>query len=1487
MISLFYVQTWPIGLFYLAHEYKNKIGIFELRMKKTWIYRVVFLLVILSGINNFSYGIIAASNLRFQYLTTDEGLPQNTVDCIFQDSKGYMWFGTWNGLCRYDGYTFKIYQKGNLQNGLPDNFVRSLTEDRYGNLWIGTAQGVIIFNPNKEEFFLPDKIEKLVGHSGVNAIVCDHTGKIWIGTEKGQLFRVVTSDSKKLIQEYNISAIDTGVINGHSINDICGLKNGVIVVGTASGVYQVEVGSCQRFKMPSGATNIPENANVRCLYEARNSDLYFGTDAGFYWIHNQKLANFTNDIHNPESLIHATVTAINEENDGTVLIGTLGGLDFFNPSTLKFEHIRGRNEENSRLNNEFVNSLFVDSGGDVWVGTDKGGINKFSIYQKPFYSMRNHADDANSLSNNTINSILKDGPFLWVGTAGGGLNKVDQRTDRITRFTSSTQNTNGLGNNYISAIVKDQKNQLWVGTWGGGLSKLISEKNNSFQTYINLANNQNSIASSFISSIYPDERGFLVVGTLGGLDLFNPGTQNFSHFNQLLGKGFEAPEIGCILKDRKNFYWVGSRKGLFRIPARLVNLSGEKLKSSDFNFFTNNSRDSLSIPGDYVISLLEDRKRNIWIGTYGNGLCKAEVGADGKVTFKTYTQANGLCNNVIYTMENDLDGNIWISTDKGLSKFNPEKETFENFYTKDGLLSDQFYWSASESDSEGHLYFGGVNGLNYFNPRKIVSYPRKPKIVFTDFRVFNKSVSIGEKLHGQVILENSISNTSSLGLSYRDNVFSIEFSSLDYFLPDKVTYAYKMEGVDRNWVIVPASRRFAGYTNLAGGEYRFLVKAANSDGVWSDDVSVLNITIYPPFWQTGWFRIVFLIALIGSVLGYIRYRTYMLHEQKRKLEQQVHERTIQIEEQKQKLEEQSEILKRSNHELADRQILIEGQKIELEGQNQLIARQRDEVIELNQKVSLINQLRLRFFTNISHEFRTPLTLILDPIESLIKKFEGDKSTIQTLNLINRNAQRLLHLINQLMYFRRIETGKIELRVVRGDLQGFLHEIFDSFHDLAMHLHISYSFLAENADQETWFDPEKLENIFYNLLSNAFKFTPENGKISLKISFSDAAADETGLPFPAIQAEISDSGKGISPEHLPYIFDRFFQAETSADNRQKGSGIGLALTQELVQALHGKVTVESGPGRGSTFTVLLPYRAEDFGEGELDRTGSVQTINIQPKVDLIKEELLRNESVEDVDPTPADKTKPLILIVEDNFDLRTFLLQSIKTEFRVIGAENGKEGFDLAKKYTPDLVVSDIMMPVMDGLELCSRLKNEIHTSHIPVILLTAKAMIEHWIEGLETGADDYIPKPFNLEVLQARMTNLIDGRRRLKKMFSNPQDAPLNELTSNPIDEEFMVRVYAILEKSYQNPEFSASQFASEMFVSRSLLYKKIRAITDLNITDFINSFKLKKAVELIQENKFPIADIAFNVGFNDPKYFSRIFRKFYGMSPSEFQYQK
>ncbi len=1444
-----------------------------------------FLLVKISAVFALET-VTQTEQIRMNYITTNEGLPQNTVDCILKDSRGFMWFGTWNGLCRYDGYTFKIYNKEQEGTSLKSNFIQSLCEDHNGNLWIGIDKGLAYFDYSKLSSVDIPSIRNNLGSFSITHIVEHEDKSLFVATNGSGLWKIELNEQN----EYKSTRIVNEKLASPYVHYLCILNDQHLLVGTDAGLSVIN--------LTGGSTKpvwkiLEEQLNgidISVLFQDSKGNIWIGTsNAGLYhFTTNTTQMRFYGINENISSTLdHQSVYSIVEDLSGQIIVGTLGGLNYYNAEMDNFSHFPENSETRKYLNNPFVNALYTDDLGNIWIGTEKGGVNYYNTYQKPFFAIKNDPTDPNSISHNTINSLYKENNTLWIGTAGGGLNKLNMSNNKNKRFETTPENPASITNNFIASILRDNQNNLWVGTWGSGLNLLLDENSNSFRSYQNIPGDSSTISSSFISCIKNLDETRILIGSRGGLDIFAPSTNTFNPVHKKMNL-HQAFEVGCVFVDSKNQVWVGTETGLYRFNKQdLLKLTADS-KKIDFDIFLNDEEDPNSIAGNYVISITETSDGTLWLGTYGNGICKYPNNRTSN-DFVNYNEKDGLCNNVAYAIEEDLNGNLWISTDKGLSKFDPKNETFQNFYRNDGLLSDQFYWTASWSDKDGTMYFGGIDGLNYFSPAQIDPYPNTPKPVFTEFSIFNQPVQVGKKYHSLVVLEKPISQTESVQLSYKDAVFSIEFSALDYFLPEKIKYAYKMEGVDQDWVIVPSTRRFANYTNLSGGEYLFRVKASNSDGLWSDDATELRVIIQPPFWKTTWFQAVFVTFIILQVMLYIRHRTRFLKEQKRKLERQVEERTEKIEEQKEKLRQQAESLQITNQQLAEHQKFIEGQKVELERQNEQIALQRDEVIELNKKVNLVNQLRLRFFTNISHEFRTPLTLIIDPLEKLLRNEKGDKETTNTLRIVNRNAQRLLHLINQLIYFRRIETGKLKLHVSKGNMTAFLKSIFDSFNDLADHQQIDYRFIGGGSPTETWFDSEKMENVFYNLLSNAFKYTACSGKISMEVEFVNEGENEQfQVPFVCIR--VRDTGRGIANENLPYIFDRFYQVETNThDAEMSSSGIGLALTYEIVNALHGEIKVESELGKGSTFYVRLPYTKDRFEAKEINQTTVPVEVNLEGRIDVLTEYI--HERATDFKEEHAglqeDKSKPLVLIVEDNFDLRNFLVQTLRSGYRTLGAEDGKEGLAMAKKYSPELIISDVMMPVMDGIELCSRLKNDIQSSHIPIILLTAKNMVEDWIEGLETGADDYIPKPFNLEVLQARMTNLIDGRRRLKKMFSSPQDALLNELTSNPIDEEFMLKVYAVLEKSYQNPEFSASQFASDMFVSRSLLYKKIRAITDLNITDFINSFKLKKAVELIQGNKLPIADIAFNVGFNDPKYFSRIFRKFYGMSPSEFQSKK
>ena len=1415
-------------------------------------YGILLLLIFRICLNSSAQKSTFLEQPRLNYLTTNEGLPQNTIDCILKDSKGFMWFGTWNGLCRFDGYTFQIFQS-QQEEWLPGNFIHTLCEDQNGNLWVGTYKGLAYFDYSLMKFTEIPLLTENFGGISITHIINDKDNNIWVATAGNGIWKIKNEGQTRI----SVESVFENQLTDKTINHLCLLPDNHLLAGTVNGLSVINLSGAKPSPLWKRLSENMSGINISTILADHKGDIWLGTaDVGLYQFNpaTLNLTYFGASNNNPFDLNHLAVTDIIEDRNGIIMVGTLGGLNFYNPVTQHFTILPPSSGERKYLNNPFINSLYADQLGNIWIGTEKGGINHYNTYQKPFNALTHEVSNPNSISHNTINSIFTEDDVLWVGTAGGGVNRISNNGLKTIHFQQSDENSQSINSDFVTCFIRDSQNHLLVGTWGGGLNKLLSEKQNRFEILVNIPGNNKSLCSNFISSLEYLDNKHILIGTRGGLDIYNPEENIFLHVHENMNID-QLLEIGCLLTDSKNRVWVGTENGLYRFKRSELLALNENTEQIDFEKYLTDPADSESLAGNYVTSLFEAHDGTIWIGTYGNGICKYTENENGS-SFINYTQQNGLCNNVAYGIEEDTEGNLWISTDNGLSKFDLVNETFQNYFSSDGLLSDQFYWSASCSDDAGNLYFGGVEGLNYFNPAEFESYPNIPQPVFTQFSVFSEPVIIGEKYHSKVILEAPISETNEIELSYKDAVFSIEFSALDYFQPGKIKYAYQMEGVDQNWVEVSSNRRFANYTNLSGGQYVFKVKAANSDGIWSENYAALTITIIPPFWETAWFQALAVLFIITMVLIYIRYRTQFLKEQKRKLEQQVRERTFKIEEQKE----------------------------ELEKQNQQIAQQRDEVIELNEKVKLVNQLRLRFFTNISHEFRTPLTLIIDPLEQLMKNMKTDANTQNTLNIINRNAQRLLHLINQLLYFRRIETGKLKLNVSKGNLQVFLHGIFESFKDLAEHQKINYRFIETEINEETWFDAEKVENVFYNLLSNAFKNTPASGSITLKVyKITEDRDDCIAAPFVAIS--VIDTGRGISEEHMPHIFNRFYKdVESGKQTDFTSSGIGLALTYEIIQALNGEIKVQSQPRKGSTFTVCIPYSKNRYESDQINETNVPAEINIEGRINVLTEHIVaRNTNYELDEITSDNKTKPTILIVEDNFDLRSFLLQTLRSEYRVLGAENGKIGLEMAKKYSPELIISDVMMPVMDGIELCSRLKKNIQTSHIPIILLTAKNMVESWIEGLETGADDYIPKPFNLQILEIKMRNIIESRRKIKNIFSTPEPVAPEKLSSNKLDEEFITKAYQILEKNYNESNFSVEQFAREMFVSRSLLYKKIKALTNLNITDFINSYKLKKSVELIKSTDQSISEIAFKTGFNDPKYFSRIFKKFYGTSPSDY----
>ena len=783
-----------------------------------------------------------------------------------------------------------------------------------------------------------------------------------------------------------------------------------------------------------------------------------------------------------------------------------------------------------------------------------------------------------------------------------------------------------------------------------------------------------------------------------------------------------------------------------------------------------------------------------------------------------------------------------------------------------------------------------MNGIDIVHPNQISADLLPPQVILTDLRLLEESIIPNKEYDGVKILECLLPETQAINLSYKAKALTIEFSSFNFLESDRITYQYMLEGFDQKWKSAADAQHSVTYTNLNAGDYEFKVKAAGPNGIFNTNPTTLKIHIIPPIWDTLWFKILAVLLAIASVLGYTRYRVYMLRKQKMALERVVSERTEEIQEQRDAISYQAVELQKKNEELASNQEYIEGQNQKLEQSNQEVIKRRDELIELNKKLNLVSQLRLSFFTNISHEFRTPLTLIIGPLEKLLKNRQHDVETRNNLKLIKRNSKRLLHLIDEVMDFRKIERKKIDLKVSEGDFVRFSQKIVEAFEPLAAIKEIDFDFDDENFEGTVWFDRQNIEHILYNLLSNAFKYTPKEGYIRVrldKITLADSKlklSEEFEQNCPVVSLKIIDSGAGISEEDLPLIFKRFYRVESESTLKVGGSGIGLAITEELIKAHHGEIFVTSELGEGSVFEVQFPSLERLAHQQKT--SPSEESSTLESRIEILKSELLlKNESSEDPIYQILDEDRNTLLLVEDNPDLRLFLAQHLQDAYNVIEASDGEQGWELAEKFNPDLIISDIMMPKKDGFELCKQIKEDISTSHIPVILLTAKSSVENQIEGFELGADDYLPKPFNFSLLEARIKNLIQSRKKLRAQFSNQEDAGLSFMSKHGNkDQQFLQEAIKQVEEHIDQADFGTNELVKNLGFSRSVVHKKLTALTDMSTTAFINYIRIQKAKELLKVGDMNISQIAYSVGYNDPKYFSRVFSKQIGKSPKQFQ---
>jgi ligand-binding sensor domain-containing protein/signal transduction histidine kinase/DNA-binding response OmpR family regulator len=1318
----------------------------------------------------------ARAQLSFTNLTVENGLSQNSVIAIAQDSTGLMWFGTRQGLNRYDGYRFKIYKTDQKKTPqIAGNEITSMVTDEQGLLWVGTTTGLSQYDGKTDEF----KTVKNISSSSIEVIYQDKGKNLWIGTLNGLNLLVDRKENRFQLFKFSQKANDP--VN--SIYAIFQDKKGNVWVGTGNGLFVLnrQKGNYQ-YKKINFPVSVPSNY-ITALNEDEEGRIWVGSANGLYLYNpiTPQIKILQHDNRNPESLIHNDIRELMSDGAGKLWIGTQDGLSVLDIKTGRFSNYQHDPEIGNTISHNSIHSIFKDRNQNIWLGTYFGGVNltypvstKFKVYRNSKF--------VPSISGNVLSSILEDGKHnLWIGTEGGGLNYYNRANNSFKVYKTNSNDSSTISSNLIKIMVKEgpESNRLIIGTHRGGLN-IFDPSTGKFQRIKNVKDSTGAIGSAEILALQVDKLGTIWIGSLNGLSVLQK--KNGVYPNQTtkspLDRYLHKKNILKIFEDSRGDIWIATSAGLYR-----YNPLNKRLTQ-----FRKNESNKTQLQSDYINCVVENRNGDLLIGTYFGGL---SIYNSKTNRFKTYRESDGLINNNVLGIVEDKSQNLWISTANGLSELNPASGRFRSYTKSDGLAGNEFNARSYFIDAKGEIFLGGINGLTAFYPKDIELNKYHSPLVFTDLKLFNQTVEVNAEDN---LLSSSVSYTQKLVFHHDQNHFTIEFALLNFVKPDKNKYAYLLSGYDREWNY--SSTPSATYTNIPAGKYKFLVKGINNDGIPGKTIAAAEIRIRPALWASWWAYTLYILLFSGILFLLVRY------------------------------------------------LFVKA----------LLRRNED-----------VQQMKLRFFTNVSHEIRTPLTLILGPLENLLKSSKNLPEINQQVIPIKQNADRLMRLVTELMDFRKMETGNLKLHPAKQDIVYFLQEIFQSFSQLAESRSITYNFNYTTQPVEIWFDKIQMEKVFFNLLSNAFKFTKNEGTISILLRED---SDE-------IHIEVRDNGIGIPENEKDKLFSEFFQVE-SPGIVHIGSGIGLALSKSIVVAHGGELLMKSRPeseqeAGDTSFTVTLKR-----GEHEL--------VKVDPNDPIADENELYAATM--VTPEfqaahiPNPITKETILLVEDNQEIRQLLKSSLGIHYQVLESENGQMGWEVATAQLPDLIICDVMMPVMNGLDLCKQLKTDERTAHIPVILLTARATHPQQVDGLETGADSYITKPFSLELLLLNVKNLLQSRSIMRKKFSEQVNLQPQDITINTVDHKFMIKAVQCIEERITDQDFGVLELAKEVGMSQPVLYKKIRAITDLSVNDFIKSIRLKKAAMLLEGRIHNVSEVAYLVGFNDPKYFSREFKKQYGYTP-------
>jgi signal transduction histidine kinase/ligand-binding sensor domain-containing protein/DNA-binding response OmpR family regulator len=1324
----------------------------------------------------------STQHTEFLHIGIEDGLSNNSITAIVQDSLGFVWIGTKHGLNRYDGANFKIYSRE--QNNLPGNDISVLHIDRKNRFWTGTVgNGLFLYNPLNDSFerILPDSASNAKSaYIEVHALLEGQDDMLWIATETG-------------LYSYNTRSKKT-----------------------------------RHYRQKDE----PERNDIRAMAEAPDEKIWLGTFGYGLAVFDTKTRTFER-FNSPDfsglTINSDYINALFADKNGHLLAGT-------NENGLKLIDFQKKKIVNYLTGTVYSNHAIIrcirqNKQGDLWIGTDGTGILHI---EKPWSqspvirNYRNSRKIPNSLSGNTINTFFTDRQSnLWIGTAKGGINLIKKEPDGIEYYYSDGKGENRLP---VLSVFRD-KRRLWMGTDGEGMILLNPENNNTL--FFN-KESSNGYVGDFVQCIKPSITGNFWIGTYAhGLYLFNPHTRKTGNFNRKPGSKCSLPH-----NDVRDFIILPS--GNLWIATWGGGLAFLDTEAETVKVYRHEPGNPNSIGSDNVLALHLDEQERLWIATYGGGLGLFDPGTGKFRNFKS-EDFPGLTGNFIFALLPEDNHTLWLGTKEGLCSLNLHSLQFEtvpidadypgktiqsllkdkhgNIWagTKKGILRlqkgsrkveflpgiyDNFSINSAYMDEAGKLYFGADKRVVAFLPEQIHFDTCKSPVYLTDFLLFNKPVPVGQ----ESILKHQICYEKKITLKHNQSVITIGYATLDFPFSRNFNYEVMLEGLEDEWRNV-GNQNTATFTNLSPGKYTFKVRLAGDLFSHGETAPAqIDIRVLPPFRLTLWAYLIYALLLVLLIYLFRRYTlNWMGIQNELKLE-----------------------------------------KIKREQEDR------------------IHQMKQRFFINISHDIRTPLTLIAVSVNKLFNRGNMELLGQKNLMTIKANTNHLLHLTEELLNFRKLETGNVTLQVSCENLVEFVREIYICYSQFAFNKKIEYEFTSSHPEIYAWIDKTQLEKAISNLISNAFKFTTEGKKIKVEVSCN---------PADQIIIRVSDTGKGIAPEKIENIFDRFYQAEKDAQST--GFGIGLAITREIVLLHGGKINVNSEAGQGSEFSITLQSGKEHFENVEFVES---------PLKDMLSEHFIRDDRNGIPDPVPEEEIKEYsILVVEDNLQIRTYLAELLSPRYQVYDASNGQEALEIALELIPDLVVSDVMMPVMDGITFCHKLKNDMRISHIPVILLTARTLDDSIIEGFESGADDYLTKPFNERVLLARISNILQSRQEIRErvcreMILNPQEVSLNMQ-----DGIFLSRLVAYIEEHIEETDFNIIQMATEMAMSHSNLYKKVKALTGMSVIGFVKDFRLKKAAQLLAQNELNITEIAYMVGYSERRHFSQDFKRKFNLTPKEY----